>query len=67
MLRQVWKGVDDAVLGDNRNRFNWLCASIVVSGCCMVVVSDVLLTTAVWSGRQPRELGPIGFARSSNS
>ena len=67
MLRQVWKSVDDAVLGDNRNRFKRLFASNVVSGCCMVVVSDVLLTTAVWSGRQQRELVPIGFAKSSNS
>ena len=51
MLRQVWNGVDDAVLGDNRNRFKRLFASIVVS--------DVLLTTAVWSGRQLTELLPI--------
>ena len=59
MLRQVWKGVDDAVLGDNRNRFKRLFASVVVSGCCMVVVSDVRLTTLVWFERQRRELVPI--------
>jgi hypothetical protein len=51
VVRSVWKGVDDAVFGDNRHRFKRLFASILVS--------DVLFTTAVWSGRQLTELLPI--------